>query len=177
MRVVGVCGSLQRVSANRAVLEAVAAIVDHMGHQWVWSTPLDQVPHFNPDLDPDDAGPALASWRADIAAADAVVIASPEYAHSLPGSLKNALDWLVGGGELYDRPVGLASAGLSGGRRALDALAQTLAAQGAEVVGRVEIDGVRPKLDAQGALADAPSLAELRVLVDTVVTAAARRRA
>ena len=101
MRVVGVCGSLQRVSANRAVLDAVASIVQGSGNEWSWSTALDQLPHFNPDLDPDDAGAGLASWRADIAQADAVVIASPEYAHSVPGALKNALDWLVGGGELY----------------------------------------------------------------------------
>ncbi len=65
---------------------------------------LGSLPPFNPDLD--EAAPdSVTSFRAMVADADAVVISTPEYAHGIPGVLKNALDWLVGSGELYRKPV------------------------------------------------------------------------
>ena len=54
-------------------------------------------------------------WRRRIAAADAVLIAAPEYAGALAGTIKNALDWIVGSGELYAKPVAVLSAGTTGG--------------------------------------------------------------
>ena len=84
------CGSLQAWSANLAVLDIAStgmidagAIVDRYGE-------LDRVPPLNADLG--DAGEAVRNWRASIEAADAVVVASPEYAGSLAGVVKNALD-------------------------------------------------------------------------------------
>jgi chromate reductase len=72
---------------------------------------LATLPHFNPDLDRALDDPLLPhqvrALRAAVDAADAVVISSPEYAHGVPGSLKNALDWLVGGSEIVDKPVAL----------------------------------------------------------------------
>ena len=98
VRILCVCGSLQARSANRAVLDIAStamieagSIVDRYGE-------LDRVPPLNADLD--DAGEAVRNWRARIEAADAVVVASPEYAGSLAGVVKNALDWIVGSGEL-----------------------------------------------------------------------------
>lgn len=71
-----------------------------------------------------------------MAGTNGVLIASPEYAHSLPGSLKNALDWLVGSGELYERPVAVLGGAPrpNGGEKGRAALEQTLQAQGAVVV-------------------------------------------
>lgn len=63
------------------------------------------LPHFNPDDDIDPLPPAVADWRAKIAAADGLLISSPEYARGIPGSLKNALDWLVSGPEHPGKPV------------------------------------------------------------------------
>ena len=70
------------------------------------------IPAFNPDLDAEGATPPapVAHWRAALAEADAVLISSPEYAHGIPGVLKNALDWVVGSGELVNKPVGVLSA-------------------------------------------------------------------
>ncbi len=68
------------------------------------------LPHFNPDLDGDSPPAVVAEFRARLQAADAVLICSPEYAHGVPGTMKNALDWLVGAGELVGKPVVLVNA-------------------------------------------------------------------
>lgn len=68
------------------------------------------LPHFNPDLDNDTPPPAVAEFRKELAASDGVLISSPEYAHGVPGTLKNALDWVVGSGEFVYKPVSLVNA-------------------------------------------------------------------
>lgn len=57
---------------------------------------LRHLPHFNPDT---EEPPAVRDWRKALAGSDAVLIASPEYGHSLPGALKNGIDWVIGSGE------------------------------------------------------------------------------
>lgn len=110
-------GSLRAGSTTGAVLDAAAeeagpdvAVTAYAG--------LGELPAFSPDLDPPDGSPPapVAELRAALAAADAVLFCSPEYAGTLPGSFKNLLDWTVGGGELAGRPVGYVSAsGRAGG--------------------------------------------------------------
>jgi len=70
---------------------------------------LGDLPHFNPDLE-DCEPPAVTALRTFVRAADGLLICSPEYAHGVPGTLKNALDWLVGGSEFIDKPVALLNA-------------------------------------------------------------------
>jgi len=65
---------------------------------------LGDLPHFNPDLEANEPA-AVTAFRARIKAADGLLFCSPEYAHGVPGVLKNALDWLVGGSEFVDKPV------------------------------------------------------------------------
>ena len=68
------------------------------------------LPHFNPDIS-DDAQPAsVTEFRSALARADGVIFSTPEYAHGVPGVLKNALDWVVGTSELVDKPVALFNA-------------------------------------------------------------------
>ena len=160
VRVLSVCGSLQARSSNRAALEVVHAAARAAGASLDEYDALERVPAFNPDRT-DDAEEVVTDWRARIAQADVVVIASPEYAGSLVGMVKNALDWIVGSGELYAKPVGLISAGTSGGYHARRALVQTLTWQGAHVVASLGIDGPRTKSDADGAFTDSATIAEL----------------
>jgi chromate reductase, NAD(P)H dehydrogenase (quinone) len=89
---------------------------------------LDQLPHFNPDLDSEGAEPppAVAELRRLLIDADAVLISSPEYAHGVPGALKNMLDWLVSTGELVAKPVALLNASPVGGTFAQQSLVETL---------------------------------------------------
>ncbi|MCE0445230.1 NAD(P)H-dependent oxidoreductase, partial [Streptomyces tricolor] len=78
----------------------------------------------------------MAELRAAVGAADALLIVTPEYAHGTSGVLKNALEWLVGGGEIAAKPVALASASpaITGGDRARAWLAETLTVMGAQVI-------------------------------------------
>jgi len=131
MRILALSGSLPAGSSNTALLHALADLAP-AGVVAV-HPPLDRLPYFSPDAEPT---PAVDELRAAIGAADGVVIASPEYANSLPGVLKNALDWIVGSGELYDQPVAVlcASPRIGGGALGRGAIEQTLRAQGARIV-------------------------------------------
>ena len=92
MRVLGISGSLRRDSHNRRLLAAAARALPADVQFEEWSE-LELIPPFNEDLDGDDAPAAVERMRAALSGADAILIATPEYNHSIPGQLKNALDW------------------------------------------------------------------------------------
>src|ERR1700692_2434287 len=96
MRVVAVSGSLRSKSTNAALLRAAARVAP-AGMEVVMYEGVGQLPHLNPDLDVEGiyASPAVTAWRGLLASAGGLVISSPEYANGVPGSLKNALDWIV----------------------------------------------------------------------------------
>jgi NAD(P)H-dependent FMN reductase len=108
--ILAVSGSLRRTSSNGAILSAAARVAPSDMAVEIYDG-LATLPHFNPDLDralDDPALPAeVRALRAAVGRADALLISSPEYAHGVPGSLKNALDWLVGGSEMVEMPVAL----------------------------------------------------------------------
>lgn len=109
MKILTISGSLRAASSNARALEAVALLSPK---DWTARAcrPLDQLPFFNPDIEQAGLPDAAADWRAAVAWADALIISSPEYAHGVPGVLKNALDWLVGGIEITDKPIALFNA-------------------------------------------------------------------
>ena len=92
MRVVGICGSLREGSFNRALLTAVAGALPPGVEFGEWNG-LETLPAYDADADGQFAPPSVAALRRALAGADAVVIATPEYNASIPGALKNALDW------------------------------------------------------------------------------------
>jgi NAD(P)H-dependent FMN reductase len=170
--VLTICGSLGARSANRAALVVVEqALVDGGARVSVDDT-LGQIPPLDPDL-VDIAGDAVSRFRRSIADADAVVIAAPEYAGSLAGSVKNALDWVVGSGELYGKPVGILSAGTTGGPFARQVLARTLLWQGAHLVAQLGLSAPHTKSSADGTISDPPTLAALRAFATAVLAGVA----
>ena len=102
-RVLLISGSTRAASTNSALVRT-AAVCAPPGIETV-RYGLTALPHFNPDDDRHPLPPAVAALRAGIAASHAVLICTPEYAGTLPGSMKNLLDWTVGGTEMTDRPV------------------------------------------------------------------------
>lgn len=106
MRILAISGSLRAGSINSAALEA-AHLLAPAGTSVVLYRGVGRLPHFNPDCDGADPPAAVRELRAEIGAADGLLIACPEYAHGVPGALKNALDWLVSGEEFPGKPVAL----------------------------------------------------------------------
>jgi NAD(P)H-dependent FMN reductase len=135
VRILALSGSLRADSSNARLLRTAAALAPE-GMRITFYEGVRALPHFDPDLDVEGATPpaAVADWRAALAAADGVVISSPEYAHGVPGSLKNALDWIVSSGELTDKPLALLTAAPGGGGFAHAALAETLGIMGARLL-------------------------------------------
>lgn len=103
-RILAISGSLRAASSNTSLVRA-AAIVAGPGVSVETYRGLPDIPPFNPDLDAEPVFRAVRRLRARIRGADAVLISTPEYAHGVPGTLKNALDWLVGSGELIAMPT------------------------------------------------------------------------
>src|SRR5206468_516155 len=96
---------------------------------------LATLPHFNPDLDEEGAvaPPAVALLRDAVQSADALIICSPEYAHGVPGVLKNALDWLVSSPAIVNKPVALLNASQRSSH-AIASVAETLRTMSAVLV-------------------------------------------
>ncbi len=99
----GFSGSLRKESSNTTLLRAAQALAPDGIKVEVYDCTND-LPHFNPDIEFDDLE-VVADLKARVDLADGIIISSPEYAHGIPGSFKNVLDWLVGGHEFYEKPI------------------------------------------------------------------------
>jgi chromate reductase, NAD(P)H dehydrogenase (quinone) len=177
-RVLLVCGSLQKASANRAALDVARAALLASGVEVSAFDALGSIPPLNSDRSNDPGEPVLA-FRAQIVAADAVLIAAPEYAGAIAGVVKNALDWIVGSGDFYGKPIALLSAGTSGGVFARRDLVRTLSWQGAHVVASLGIEaaGTRSTSDADKSrrVTDPTTVAEIGALASALVASVAQR--
>ncbi|MBU1215398.1 MAG: NAD(P)H-dependent oxidoreductase [Gammaproteobacteria bacterium] len=108
MNILALSGSLRAASENTRLLHALAQVAP-AGMRVVVYAGLGELPLFNPDIELPNP-PAVETLRAAINAADAVVIASPEYAHGVSAVIKNALDWMVGNESFVNKPVALLNA-------------------------------------------------------------------
>jgi chromate reductase len=179
VRILTISGSLRAVSSNGAVLDAAAALVPG-NVEVIRFEGLADIPAFNPDLDVEGTIPpsAVVAWRAAVAAADALVICSPEYAHGVPGALKNALDWLVSGPDVPGKPIAIINA-TTRAHIAHAALVETLRTMSAEVVDEASIAlPLGPsQRDRSSILADAALRTLLIDALGALVAAVERRRA
>lgn len=139
MQILAISGSLRSASSNTTLLRAASRLAPADVTITLYQG-LGDLPHFNPDLDGEGAIPlpAVADLRHQLQAADAVLICSPEYAHGVPGSLKNALDWIVSSGEFMGKPVALLNASRHA-TYAQAALIETLTVMMAQIVTEASI--------------------------------------
>jgi chromate reductase len=168
MRILAISGSLRAASSNTALLRSVANAMRAHAEMSLFAG-LGTLPAFNPDCD-ESAPASVASFRAMVAAADCVALSTPEYAHGIPGVLKNALDWLVGSGELYRKPVALLHVS-DRGEYAQASLREVLTIMGAKLVFEVVVvrqlpDGESPAASGKVSDLDATVNAILRRLAE-----------
>src|SRR5581483_5537924 len=170
LRILGISGSLRRGSHNSNLLRAAAELLPPGVELDVYDG-LRQLPPYDADLDLDAAHPAVEQLREAIAGADGVLIATPEYNGSIPGLLKNALDWAsrpFPDNSLKGKPVAVvgASTGLFGAVWAQAEVRKVLGIIGADVLeGEVPVGMAPTAFDDDGHLAEAELRSALAALV------------
>ncbi len=168
MTILGISGSLRHDSYNSMLLRNVPLELE------LWDG-LKEIPPYDEDDDVEPAPPAVAQMRAAVAGADAIVFATPEYNASVPGQLKNAVDWLSRprvGAALQNKPVAVigASTGAFGAVWAQAELRKVLATAGARVVdAEVAVGHAHERFDADGELLDENLKEQLQETVDTLL--------
>jgi chromate reductase, NAD(P)H dehydrogenase (quinone) len=179
VRVLGISGSLRRGSYNTALLRLAGGFFEAEGVEFGIDDELHSIPPFDEDCEEHEPT-AVARFRATVAAADAVLFSTPEYNQSIPGELKNALDWLsrpLATNPIRNKPIAVigASTGAFGAVWAQAELRKVLSAMGARVVeGDLAVGHVADRFDASGQLND-PNLEEelgdvVRALIGEALT-------
>src|SRR5215212_5600071 len=174
MRVLGISGSLRRDSHNAKLLRAAGELLEAEGAQFEIYEGLRDIPAYDEDEDTSPGPAAVERLRDAIAGADALFFATPEYNSSVPGQLKNAIDWLsrpLATSVLRNKPVAVvgASTGMFGAVWAQAELRKVLGATGSRVAeGELPVGHAQTRFDENGSLND-PNLEEqLREVIEAL---------
>ena len=132
-KVLAIIGSTRANSANLRLVKGIQNMTADIFEMDIFNE-IDTIPHFNPDLDKEEPPERVVHFRKLISEADGVLICTPEYVFTLPGSLKNALEWCVSTTIFSQKPVGLITASANGmmGHESLQLVMRTIEAKFAE---------------------------------------------
>jgi chromate reductase, NAD(P)H dehydrogenase (quinone) len=172
IKILAVSGSLRANSSNAILLQYIQHRMPEEVECFIYKG-LGALPHFD---DAAETPITVGVWRKHLQDADAVLICSPEYAFGVPGSLKNAMDWTVGSGELVNKPLALITAS-TGGEKAHAAWLQIFTALSAHIPegGALHIPYIRAKLNAAGDIADSATATAIQILVDSLLSVARQK--
>ena len=173
--ILAIPGSLRRGSINAAALRAAASAA-RGGIVVTVDDSVRILPHFDPDLEtaPPDV---VLRFRVDCEAADGVLLAVPEYTFGLPGAFKNALDWTVGSGSLYRKPIAVLQVAPAGrGTHVREGLAHVLRAHNADVTYH-HVPIAQRDREANGEITDPRIVKELRAVVAKLARRTSAKRA
>ncbi|WPP49509.1 NADPH-dependent FMN reductase [Catalinimonas niigatensis] len=169
LKVFAISGSTKQYSSNESILKYISInFQDHLEVDIYEG--IERLPHFNPDHDNENVDETVKDFRRRIFQADAVIICTPEYVFSLPGSLKNAIEWNVSTTNFSNKPVAFIVAAASGEKafEALDLIMTTIEsriAKGAKLL----IKGVKGKVSANGIIHDSRTEDSIRKLVISLI--------
>lgn len=164
-KIIAVSGSTRKNSSNFKILKFISEHINSQYEVEIFED-LESIPHFNPDLDTENPPEEVTIFRNKILAADGVIICTPEYVFSLPGSLKNALEWCVSTTVFSNKKVGLITASASGekGHEQLSLIMKTIEAKFDDKT-QLLIQGIRGKLDIDGNIIDEKTLLNLQEFI------------
>ena len=131
--ILALSGSTRERSSNHSLLKAIAALSKNLFEVNIFDG-LESLPNFNPDRDSENVPKEVVHFRQLVSNASGVIICTPEYAHGVPGSLKNAIDWTVSTSQFYNKPTLLITASTDGqyGHKALMETLKVLEAKNVE---------------------------------------------
>lgn len=164
-KILAISGSTRSNSSNFKLLKQIAELSKDIFEVEIFEG-LSDIPHFNPDLDTEHPPKQVSDFRNKIVNADGIIICTPEYIFSLPGSLKNAFEWCVSTTIFSKKEVGLITASASGekGHEELQLIMKTVEAS-FDADTSLLIQGVRGKVDDQGAIVDSKTLEQLQKFI------------
>ena len=150
IKIFAITGSTRKNSSNYKILKYISENIKTEFEVEIFED-LDTIPHFNPDLDTENPPENVTFFRNKINEADGVIICTPEYVFSLPGSLKNALEWCVSTTIFSNKNIGLITASASGemGHEQLLLIMKTLEAKFQDDT-QLLIQGIRGKINEEG---------------------------
>lgn len=168
-RVLAICGSTRAQSANLSIIQHLISITSEELQIEIYHD-LAALPHFNPDLDKDKAPEIVEEFRSQVRSAEGVIICTPEYVFSLPGALKNAIEWCVSTTIFSEKPVALITASASGSKahESLQLIMKTIYADLKNET-QLLIQGAKGKIDSMGKITDAVTSAQLESLAAAFV--------
>ncbi|PZR40648.1 MAG: hypothetical protein DI538_03705 [Azospira oryzae] len=167
-KIFALCGSTRANSANLQLLKAIATLSANEFEIEIYDQ-LAALPHFNPDRDNETPPELVTTLREKIKACDGVLICTPEYVFSLPGSLKNAIEWTVSTTLFSHKPTAIITASGLGDQAhaSLQLIMKTLEANMTEHT-QLHIAGVRNKVNADGEIMDKSTLKKINELIKSL---------
>jgi NAD(P)H-dependent FMN reductase len=168
-KILAIPGSTKANSTNELMLRAIAK---HYGESLNFEiyTEIAELPHFNSDLDNENPPATVKKFRELIEKADGVIISTPEYVFSLPGAMKNALEWTVSTTIFSDKPTAFIIAAASGEKafESLDLILKTIGAKVGEH-SKLIIKAAKGKFNPDGELIDKSTLRDIEVVIRSLV--------
>jgi NAD(P)H-dependent FMN reductase len=168
-KILAICGSTRSESANLHIIRAVQKMAPHDFSFEIYNE-LAGLPHFNPDLDNDNPPAIVGLFRDKILKADGILICTPEYVFSVPGSLKNALEWAGSTTVFSDKPVAIITASTLG-EKAHESLQLIMRTIGAKMNQHTQllIKSVKAKIDNSGSISCPETLNQLENLLKAFI--------
>jgi len=169
-KIFAISGSTRQNSTNQAILKYISnSFIDWIAVEIFQE--LHKIPLFNPDLDNENPPPIVTKLRKSIKEADAVIISTPEYIYSLPGGLKNLIDWNVSTTIFKDKPVAIIVAAASGEKafESLDLVMATITVSKIPENLKLLIKGVRSKIEENGKIKDEQTASQINQIVNALI--------
>tara|TARA_R110002033_G_scaffold59560_1_gene109476 strand:+ start:1177 stop:1713 length:537 start_codon:yes stop_codon:yes gene_type:complete len=164
-KILAISGSTRKESTNHKILEFIANKFSDIMNFEIYDG-VDKLPHFNTELDENNLPTEVSKFRKKIENADGILFCTPEYIFSLPGSLKNAIEWNVSTRLFANKPVAIIVASASGEKafKSLGLILETIEAK-ISLESRLLIQGAKGKINQDGSITNKNILKEIDLLI------------
>ena len=175
-KIFAIPGSTRQRSSNLSLLKAIADLFPEKLEIIIFDG-LSSLPPFDPDTDDENIPAQVQDFKQQITNADGVLICTPEYAHGVPGTLKNAIDWTVSSCEFSKKPTALITASTDG-RFGHNALLETLRVIEAEDIDELQllIQFIKTKVDDDNKIKDDKTLSDVLQLMNKLIATIDREK-